>query len=174
MGEVYRARDRRLGRDVAIKVLTFVTSANSERVKRFEREARAAFSLNHPNIVTIYDFGSEDSVSYIAMEWVEGTRLRDLLERPLETRRLLDIAVQMAGALAKAHAAGICSATSSRKTSRLVGKASMIPIASRLFLLGRTRGRSCPASRRKSAALDKRSAPRHSLCLRQSRGRAAV
>jgi serine/threonine protein kinase len=107
MGEVYRARDRRLGREVAIKVLPIATSTDSTLVKRFEREAQAASSLNHPNIVTIYDFASEDSVWYIAMELVEGKRLRDVIDVPAETRRLLDIAVQIADALAKAHAAGI-------------------------------------------------------------------
>ena len=71
MGEVYRARDTRLGRDVAIKVLPAALASDPERLKRFEREARSASSLNHPNIVTIYDIGTADSVSYIAMELVE-------------------------------------------------------------------------------------------------------
>ena len=72
MGEVYRARDTRLGREVAIKVLPAALASDPERLKRFEREARSASSLNHPNIVTIYDIGSADSVSYIAMELVTG------------------------------------------------------------------------------------------------------
>ncbi|MEO8218518.1 MAG: protein kinase, partial [Acidobacteriota bacterium] len=107
MGEVYRARDRRLGREVAIKVLPAAVSSDAERLRRFEREAQAASSLNHPNIVTIYDIGSEGSVSYIAMELVEGHSLRELMEGPLKVRQLLEIAVQMAEGLAKAHAAGI-------------------------------------------------------------------
>src|SRR5262252_6628767 len=76
MGEVYRARDTRLGRDVAIKVLPAGLSADPERLKRFEREARSASALSHPNIVTIYEIGSEVGVSYIAMELVRGESLR--------------------------------------------------------------------------------------------------
>src|ERR1700682_4014135 len=79
MGEVYRARDTRLGREVAIKVLPAEVSAGAERLKRCEREASAAASLNHPNIVTVYDVGSSDSISYIAMELVDGRTLREVL-----------------------------------------------------------------------------------------------
>ncbi|MDL2718201.1 MAG: protein kinase [Acidobacteriota bacterium] len=108
MGEVYRARDTRLGREVAIKVLPSPLASDPERLKRFEREARAASSLNHPNIVTIYDIGSADSVSYIAMELVNGELLRTiLLEGALPVRRLLQIGAQIAEGLAKAHVAGI-------------------------------------------------------------------
>ena len=77
MGEVYRARDTRLGREVAIKVLPAALASDPERLKRFEREARSASALNHPNIVTIYDIGSADSVSYIAMELVNGRAAAD-------------------------------------------------------------------------------------------------
>ncbi len=77
MGEVYRARDTRLSREVAIKVLPAELASDAERLKRFEKEARSASGLNHPNIVTIYDIGSADGVSYIAMERVEGATLRD-------------------------------------------------------------------------------------------------
>src|SRR5437867_7738431 len=73
MGEVYRARDVRLGRNVAIKVLPHSVSLDPDRLRRFETEARSASALNHPNIVTIYEIGSFDSVSYLAMELVEGT-----------------------------------------------------------------------------------------------------
>ena len=108
MGEVYRARDTRLGREVAIKVLPEALACDSERLSRFEHEARAASSLNHPSIVTIYEVGRADSVSYISMELVEGKTLRDLLaEGPLPTKRLLAVAMQTADALAKAHEAGI-------------------------------------------------------------------
>jgi len=108
MGEVYRARDTRLGREVAIKVLPAALSSDPERLKRFEREARSASSLNHANIVTIYDIGSADAVSYIAMELVNGEPLRTrLLERALPVRQLLQIAVQVADGLAQAHASGI-------------------------------------------------------------------
>ena len=108
MGEVYRARDPRLGRDIAIKVLPAALASDSERLKRFEREARSASSLNHPNIVTIYEIGSLDSISYIAMELVGGEPLRAaILEGPLPVRRLLEIGIQIAEGLAKAHASGI-------------------------------------------------------------------
>jgi TolB-like protein/Tfp pilus assembly protein PilF len=108
MGEVYRARDTRLPRDVAIKVLPAELASNPERLGRLEREARAASALNHPNIVTVYDAGREEGVFYLAMELVVGKSLRELLaEGPLPQRRLAAIAVQIADGLAKAHAADI-------------------------------------------------------------------
>ena len=108
MGEVYRARDTRLGREVAIKVLLTTLASDPERLKRFEREAQSASSLNHPNIVTIYDIGSEDGVSFIAMELVQGKSLRASVDRgALPVRRLLQLGVQIAEGLSKAHAAGI-------------------------------------------------------------------
>src|SRR6266536_1108378 len=78
MGEVYRARDGRLGRDVAIKVLPETLSSDQERLSRFEREARSASALNHPNVVTIYDVGQEGSTFFIAMELIEGQTVREL------------------------------------------------------------------------------------------------
>jgi hypothetical protein len=108
MGEVYRARDSRLGRDAAIKVLPAALAANADRLKRFEKEARSASSLNHPNIVTVYDLGSSEGVSWIAMERVEGETLRALLAGgPIPLRKLLSYATQVAEGLAKAHARGI-------------------------------------------------------------------
>jgi Tol biopolymer transport system component len=108
MGEVYRARDERLARSVALKVLPGEISADAGRLERFEKEARAASSLNHPSIVTIYDIGLSGSVSYIAMELVEGRTLRELLASgPIALRRLLLISAQIADGLAKAHSAGI-------------------------------------------------------------------
>jgi serine/threonine protein kinase len=108
MGEVYRARDTRLHREVAIKVLPEQLAADSGRLRRFEKEARSASSLNHPNIVTVYDIGSSDSTSYIAMELVEGITLRQMLaEGALATKKLLAIAAQVADGLAKAHGAAI-------------------------------------------------------------------
>jgi hypothetical protein len=108
MGEVYRARDRRLGRDVAVKVLPAELSADSGRLRRFEKEARSASSLNHPNIVTVYDIGTSESVSYIAMELVEGVTLRQMLAGgSLPLKKLLGVAAQVAGGLARAHEAGI-------------------------------------------------------------------
>jgi serine/threonine protein kinase/Tol biopolymer transport system component len=108
MGEVYRARDSKLAREVAIKVLPAEVSADRNRLTRFEQEARSASALNHPNIVTIYEIGSVDSVSYIAMELVQGKTLRELLtEGPLPTKRLLALSAQIADGLARAHEAGI-------------------------------------------------------------------
>src|SRR5204863_1692178 len=90
MGEVYRARDTRLMRDVAVKVLLPEVASDPERRRRFEQEARAASALNHPSIVTIYDIGENDSAVYIAMELVEGVTLRDAFPaEPLPLRRLL-------------------------------------------------------------------------------------
>jgi len=108
MGEVYRARDARLGRDVALKVLPEELSQDRDRLSRFEQEARSASALNHPNIVTVHDIGRADSISYIAMELVEGRTLRELSAAgPLSVRRVLALAVQVAEGLAKAHVAGI-------------------------------------------------------------------
>src|SRR5262245_30706744 len=108
MGEVYRARDTRLSREVALKVLPAEVSGDRGRISRFEKEARAASGLNHPNIVTVYDMGSADSNFYIAMELVEGSTLRALLVGgPLPTRKLLQVATQIADGLARAHEAGI-------------------------------------------------------------------
>ena len=108
MGEVYLARDTRLGREVAVKVLPEGLAGDADRLKRFEKEARSTSALNHPNIVTIHEIGSEGGVSYIAMERVEGSTLRELLAAgPLPTKKILSIAAQVAEGLAKAHAAGI-------------------------------------------------------------------
>src|SRR5713226_2180185 len=112
MRDVYRARDGRLGREVAIKVLPETRSGDREALQRFEQEARSASALNHPNIIVIYEIGShsagQGTISYIAMELVEGQSLRQILSNgPLPTQKLLDIAVQAAGALAAAHAKGI-------------------------------------------------------------------
>ena len=105
MGEVYRAKDARLGRSVAIKVLPAAVADSEDRLRRFEQEARAASALNHPNILAIYDIGRHDGVSYVVSELLEGTTLRDRL--PLSWRKALDCAVQTARGLAAAHAKGI-------------------------------------------------------------------
>ena len=109
MGEVYRARDAKLGRDVAVKVLPEAVAADAGRRQRFEQEARSASALNHPNILTIYDIDAADGRTYIAMELIEGRTLRELVAsgEPLPTRKLLDVATQTAEGLAKAHSAGI-------------------------------------------------------------------
>ena len=108
MGEVYRARDARLDRSVAIKILPAAFSTDSDRLHRFEQEARSASALNHPNIVTIYALGLDASTHYIAMELVEGKTLRELLASGLlPIRKAIEIAAQVAEGLAKAHEAGI-------------------------------------------------------------------
>jgi eukaryotic-like serine/threonine-protein kinase len=109
MGEVYRGRDTRLGREVAVKILPAEVSTHPDRLRRFEQEARSASSLNHPNIITIYDIGAIDSSSYIAMEFVDGKTLRELLAEgaAMPARKTTQIAVQLAEGLAKAHEMGI-------------------------------------------------------------------
>lgn len=108
MGEVYRARDTKLAREVAIKVLPSDLAADTTRLERFEKEARTASGLNHPSIVTIYEIGRVDSISFIAMELVAGKTLRELLlQGPVPIKKLLSMAAQIADGIAKAHAAGI-------------------------------------------------------------------
>ena len=108
MGEVYRARDPRLGREVAIKVLPPVFSADAERLRRFEQEWKAAGALNHPNILATYDVGTDGGAPYLVTEFLVGETLRArLLHGPLPVRKALDCAVQIAGGLAAAHEKGI-------------------------------------------------------------------
>jgi hypothetical protein len=108
MGEVYRARDTRLGREVAVKVLPEELSEQKDRLARFEQEARAASALNHPNIVTIHEVGFEGERPFIAMELVDGKSVGELSSgEPMPVRRLLSIGTQIAEGLAKAHSAGI-------------------------------------------------------------------
>ena len=108
MGEVYRARDTRLGREVAVKVLPHDVADHPERLARFEREARSASALNHPAIVTIHEFASGAGQAYLVMELVRGESLRDLVARgALPPRKLFPIAAAVADGLAAAHAAGI-------------------------------------------------------------------
>jgi serine/threonine protein kinase/Tol biopolymer transport system component len=108
MGEVYRARDTRLGREVAIKVLPELSTTDTERLRRFEQEARAAASLNHPNIFAIYELGIHDGVPYLVSELLEGETLRvRLAHGPLSLRKAVDYAIQIAHGLAAAHEKGI-------------------------------------------------------------------
>ena len=95
MGEVYLAKDHRLGREVAIKVLPAEFIKDADRVKRFQQEARAASSLNHPNIITIYDVGQTDSNLYIVMEYIEGKTLRELIDAGSLPLRIIRRAVFM-------------------------------------------------------------------------------
>jgi serine/threonine protein kinase len=108
MGEVYRARDVRLGREVALKLLEPSIAADPAYLRRFEEEARSASVLNHPNIVTIYGVGEEGDIAFIAMELVQGRTLREHMSADvLPVKVALDLAVQLAGALTAAHASGI-------------------------------------------------------------------
>jgi eukaryotic-like serine/threonine-protein kinase len=108
MGEVYRARDARLDRDVAIKVLPESVSSNPERMRRFEQEARAAAALNHPNILAVYQMGRFEGGSYIVSELLEGETLRERINRgPISQRVAIGFALQIARGLAAAHRKGI-------------------------------------------------------------------
>jgi eukaryotic-like serine/threonine-protein kinase len=108
MGEVYRARDAKLNRDVALKVLPTEFGTRAEALARFEREARAVAALSHPNILSIYDFGTADGRAYAVMELLEGSTLRDaLVDGPLPPRRTMTYAAQIARGLAAAHDKGI-------------------------------------------------------------------
>jgi Tol biopolymer transport system component len=115
MGEVYKARDTRLERDVAVKVLSTAAGIDAERLRRFEQEARATAALNHPNILAVFDVGTHDGVSYAVSELLEGETLRDRLKEAgaaqtstsVPVRKAIDIAAQMARGLAAAHDKGI-------------------------------------------------------------------
>ena len=108
MGEVYRARDTRLGRDVAVKILSTHLSFDPDLKRRFEREARAVSLLTHPNICCLYDIGSQDVIDFIVMEYLEGTTLKSLITgRPLDTELVLSLAIEIADALDVAHSAGV-------------------------------------------------------------------
>ncbi len=108
MGEVYRAKDTRLGRDVAIKVLPAGFGTDADRLQRFEQEARAAAALNHPNILAVYDIGAHESAPFIVSELLEGETLRERLTAgPLPVRKATDFGIQIAQALSAAHEKGI-------------------------------------------------------------------
>src|SRR5450830_1454812 len=108
MGEVYRARDTKLDRDVAVKVLPADLAGDPEALSRLEREARAVAQLSHPNILAIYDFGRQGKTAYAVTELLEGETLRQRLEQgALPARKAVDLAVQMAEGLAAAHEKGI-------------------------------------------------------------------
>ncbi len=108
MGEVYLARDERLKRKLALKLLPQQFTRDTDRVRRFEREARAASALNHPNIITIYEIGEMAGTYFIAAEYVEGQTLRQLIERgPLRAKETIGICSQVADALGAAHTAGL-------------------------------------------------------------------
>ena len=108
MGEVYRARDTRLDREVAIKLLPASFAKDAGRLRRFEQEARATSALNHPNILTVYDIGAHNGAPYIVEELLNGEELRAMLKRDaIPMLRAMDYAQQIAAGLAAAHAKGI-------------------------------------------------------------------
>lgn len=108
MGEVYRARDSRLGRNVALKLLPSEVGRDAARLHRFEQEARTASSLNHPNILTIYEIGETAGTPFFVTELIDGDALREQMTGdPINLRQVLDVAEQVASALAAAHEAGI-------------------------------------------------------------------
>src|SRR5437870_413275 len=107
MGEVYLAQDTKLDRKVAIKILPATLAGNSDRMRRFVQEAKAASALNHPNIITIYEIDETESGHFLATEFIDGETLREREQKPLQLSESLDIATQIASALAAAGAAGI-------------------------------------------------------------------
>src|SRR5262249_4243320 len=108
MGEVWRARDSKLQRDVAIKILPESVSADADALDRFEREARAVAALSHPNILAIHDFGREDGRAFAVMELLDGETLRDKIEGgPIAARKAVEWATQIAHGLGAAHEKGI-------------------------------------------------------------------
>lgn len=108
MGEVYLAQDGRLGRNVALKLLPDYFTADDQRLRRFQQEARAVSALNHPNIITIFEIGQSESIRFLATEYIEGETIRQRLSgATLSVREALDIAIQVASALDAAHQAGI-------------------------------------------------------------------
>jgi len=108
MGEVYRARDSRLGRDVAVKVLPDHLASDAEALKRFQREARAVAALSHPNILALYDVGSEQGISYVVTELLEGENLRARLAQGSVSRpKAIEVALALAEGLSAAHCRGV-------------------------------------------------------------------
>jgi len=108
MGQVYRARDKKLDRDVAVKVLPQAVAGDSDSLARFEREAKSVAALSHPNILAIHDFGSQDGVAYSVTELLEGDTLRGRIDSgAVSQRQALDWSLQIAKGLSAAHGKGV-------------------------------------------------------------------
>jgi eukaryotic-like serine/threonine-protein kinase len=107
MGQVYLARDTQLERTIALKILPSPVAADRDRMNRFIQEAKTASALNHPNILTIYEIGQADQLHFIATEFIDGETIRERMTGPMKVSEVLDIASQVASALAKAHQSGI-------------------------------------------------------------------
>jgi serine/threonine-protein kinase len=107
MGQVYRARDPRLGRDIAVKILTAESRNNDDAIARFEREARAVASLSHPNILSIHDFGSDDGIFFVVTELLQGRTLRDEMQTPMSWRKAIEIGAEIAEGLSAAHSKSV-------------------------------------------------------------------
>ncbi len=116
MGEVYRARDPRIARDVAVKILPPAFAENADRLRRFELEARATGAVNHPNLLTVFDVGTHDGLPFIVSELLEGATLRERLQRPLPPRKAIEYAVQIARGIGPRTRRGSCIAISSPTT----------------------------------------------------------
>ena len=118
MGEVYRARDTRLGREVAVKVLPEPFASNPNRLTRFEREARALAALSHPNIIAIHDYGTHEGVTYVVMELLDGETLRGRMAKgPLPWREAVEVGAAIAEGLPPLTPRASSTATSSRRIS---------------------------------------------------------
>src|SRR5258708_17979293 len=107
MGEVYRARDSRIRRDVALKVLPRASAGDPERLRRFEQEAMAAGMLNHPNLTIVFDAGTHEGTPYIVTELLDGVTLLEQLRSRISAKKSVDFALQLARGLGAAHAKGI-------------------------------------------------------------------
>ena len=107
MGQVYRARDPRLGRDIAVKILTAESRHNDEAIARFEREARAVASLSHPNILSVHDFGSDEGIFFVVTELLTGRTLREELQTPFTWRKAVEIGAEIAEGLSAAHSKSV-------------------------------------------------------------------
>ncbi|HEU4724356.1 MAG TPA: serine/threonine-protein kinase, partial [Candidatus Eisenbacteria bacterium] len=150
MGEVYRARDTRLGRDVAVKTIPRALAADPRHAQRFELEARAAGSLNHPNVVSIFDVGSHEGTQFVVMELAEGRTLREhLTDGPLPIGRALEIAMQCAEALDAAHAKGIVH-RDLKPANLMIGPGGRVKVLD--FGLAKVVGRESPGAPRAAGA----------------------